>query len=92
MRILFAAADRDLLRSLGRLLGDALGEVVTAFDGAQVLTLAAEEVFDLAAVDRALPRVACAHIVGRMQNIGVPTLVLLDEPESLSLLREEPLA
>ena len=63
MRILLAASDRDLLESYQKLLTDAFGECVTAFDGTQVLADLAEERFDMVVLDRALPRVRHAELL-----------------------------
>lgn len=92
MRILLAAADRDLLRSYRKLLGDALGEIVTAFDGAQVLTLTADESFDVMVLNEDIPRVEYTHIVQRMTNAGMPVIVLLNEPIGTQVLQGSPLA
>ncbi len=92
MRILFAAADRDLLLSYRKLLDDAVGETVAAFDGAQVLTLTADEDFDVLVLDSGVPRVEYTHIVQRMTNAGTPVIVLLNEPIGTQLLLGTPLA
>ena len=57
MRVLFAVPDRDLLRCYDKLLEAAFGDVVTAFDGTQVLTMLIEEQYDIVVLDRKLPRV-----------------------------------
>lgn len=92
MRILFAAADRDLLRCYQKILGEAVGETVTVFDGTQVLTLTAEESFDVVVLDRHIPRVDYRHILQRLENAGTPVIVLQSEPVSSQLLMSEPLA
>jgi len=92
MRILLAAADRDLLRSYQSLLEEALGETVTAFDGTQVLTLAAEDPFDVVVLDRDIPRVHYRHIVQRLSNADIPVIVLMPEPQTSLLLQGDPLA
>lgn len=92
MRILFAAADRDLLRCFQRILESALGETITAFDGAQVLTLTAEETFDAVILERDIPRVDYRHILQRLHSADIPVIVLMNVPVTARLLLGEPLA
>ena len=91
MRLLLAAPDRDFLRSYGDILSEALGETVTAFDGAQVLTLLAEERFDGAILDRSIPRVEYRRLVSRLYSAGIPVIVLLNEAPSSRLLQGDAL-
>ncbi len=92
MRILLAAPDRDLLQSCSELLSQDLGETVTAFDGTQVLSLLATERFDLAILDRTLPRIPIPHIVARLNEKRIPTVILINGAVTLPDLMEQPLA
>ena len=55
MKILFASPDRDLVSSYGIVIGQRGWESTSAFDGAQVLSVCAEEEFDVAVIDEKLP-------------------------------------
>ena len=92
MRILLAAPDRDLLQCCSELLSRDVGETVTAFDGTQVMTLLDTESFDLTLLDRSLPRIAVPHIIARMNERRIPTVVLLNSAVTLPNLMEQPLA
>lgn len=80
MRILFGAADRDLLACYAALLASGGREVETAFDGAQMLTKLAEQAFGLVIVSDRIPRVPAQRIVRRCQQTETPVIVLLTEP------------
>ena len=92
MRILLAAPDRDLLQCCSELLAKDVGETVTAFDGTQVMALLDTESFDLALLDRSLPRIASPHIIARLNERRIPTVVLLNSAVKLQNLVEQPLA
>lgn len=89
LKVLFAAPDRDLLECYKELLKTDFGEIVTAFDGAQVLSLIASERFDLAILDSAIPRVDHKTLVMRIREKKIPILVLTDEAVSIRKLMEE---
>lgn len=89
MRILFAAPNRDLLGSFKAILDRDLGETVTAFDGVQVLTLLGEREFDLAVLDRNIPRVDYRELLARVREKGLPTVLLTDLPMTAQLLTEK---
>ena len=76
MKILFAAPDRDLLECFGKLLKSDGFEVVTAFDGTQVLFLLSNERFDLVVLDRDLPRIACGKLLARSRQKELPSVIL----------------
>lgn len=78
MRILFASPERDLLQCYSLLLGSELGEVVTAFDGAQVMALLETEDFGLAVLDQGLPRLSWQVLLRAANARRVPAIVLLD--------------
>lgn len=80
MKILLAAPDRDLLAAYEKLLDRSGHAVTTAFDGPQVLELLAAERFDLAALDRRLPRADLERIVSRLRSEDVFAVVLQDHP------------
>lgn len=90
MKILFAAPDRDLVECYGEILRSDFGETVTAFDGAQVLSLIPAEHFDIAVVDGELPRVGYKTLIERIIAAGIPVAVLEDGPVSARRLAEEP--
>ena len=92
MRILLAAPDRDLLQCCSELLAQDAVETVTAFDGTQVMALLDTESFDLTLLDRSLPRIAAPHIIARMNERRIPTVVLLNSAVTLPNLMEQPLA
>ena len=76
MRILFAAPDRDLIESYQLLLTPLFGDVATAFDGTQVLSLLDREKFDILVMDEGLPRVDSGRIVERLEERGTPVIML----------------
>ena len=92
MRILLAAPDRDLLECYRAILQTDFGETVTAFDGTQVLSLAAAEPFDLVVMDCSLPRIEWNQLLKRIRQKGIPVIALTDEFVSTRLLTEEPTA
>ncbi len=92
MRILLAAPDRDLLQCCSELLARDAGETVTAFDGTQVMALLDTESFDLALLDRSLPRIGIPHIIGRLIERRIPVVVLLNGAVTLTDLMDQPLA
>ena len=89
MRILLAASDRDLLESYQKLLADAFGECVTAFDGTQVLADLAGGRFDMVVLDRALPRVRHEVLLRELSVRVLPSIVLLDNPVAAHELAKE---
>ena len=91
MKILLAAPNRDLLQCYQAILAEDFGETVTAFDGAQLLTLLAEGGYDLAILDRSLPRVRHELLLRQMKREGIPVITLLPEPVGVKHLAEEPL-
>lgn len=91
MRILFAAPDRDLLGCYGRILEADIGETVTAFDGTQVLSLMSSGDFDLAVLDRNIPRIGLDKLLGKSHGRRIPVIVLTDKPVGVHMLMEEPL-
>ena len=92
MKVLFAAPDRDLLECYKKLLEPGLGEIVTSFDGTQVLSLISSESFDIAVLDETIPRVGFGAIVARMREKKLPVIGLINEPVSVSRLTVEPTA
>lgn len=91
MKILFAASDRDLLACFSALLSSDACEVVTAFDGTQALSLLAAEGFDIAVLDRSIPRVSCKKLISFMKEKKVPVILLTDSVVSSRQLTDEPL-
>lgn len=91
MKILLAASDRDFLACYSKLLEPEFGEIVTAFDGPQIIALLSAEPFDGVILDSNLPRMAVKTIIARVHEKGVPVLVLTPSPISAHQLTEEPL-
>ena len=79
MRILLAAADRDLLESYRELLRMEFGETRCAFDGAQLLELLAESP-DLVILDPDLPGGDVRELFARLQAERAPVILLLGGP------------
>ena len=79
MRILLAAADRDLLECYRKILEADFGETVTAFDGTQVLLFVSTERFEVVILDRDLPSVDGETILKRISGKGIPVIVLENE-------------
>ncbi len=92
MKILLAAPDRDLLQCFGRILTEEFGDAVTAFDGTQVLSLIQEHKFDMVLLDSDLPRVEHSQLIGKLNELGIPVIVLADCPVTVSILTREQLA
>lgn len=92
MKFLFAAPDRDLLECYRKLLESDFGEVVTAFDGTQVLSLASSKNFDLVILDETIPRIDFGTLVARMREKKLPVIGLINEPVSARRLSSEPVA
>ena len=80
MRILFAAPDRDLLECYKKILEPDFGEVVTAFDGTQILFLLSAENFDVLILDRDIPRIEHKKLITRAKEKKTPVIVLIDSP------------
>ena len=91
MKILLAAPDRDLLECEKQLLEDGEREIVTAFDGTQVLSMLQTESFDIVILDRDIPRIDHRRIISRIKEIRIPVIVLTDSRASVSQLTEEAL-
>lgn len=91
MKILFAAPDRDLLECYKKLLGYDYDEIVTAFDGTQVISLLSDENFDIVILDQSIPRIDYKIIIRQAQNRHIPVILLIGEPVSAEKLLEEPL-
>lgn len=91
MKILLAAPDRDFLACYSKLLEPEFGEIVTAFDGPQIIALLSVEPFDGVILDSNLPRMAVKTIIARVHEKGVPVLVLTPSSVSAHQLIEEPL-
>lgn len=89
MRIMLAASDRGLLAAYRAILEQDVGTTVTAFDGTQVVRLAESEDFDLAILDRRLPRVDMNELTRLFEKKGVPVVALWDEPITASVLTNE---
>ncbi len=87
MRILLAAADRDLLVSLGDLLTVKGNEVRPVFDGAQALKAAATERFDAAAADSELPLLDVGAFIDLLKSEATPAVIMKRLPVTAAELR-----
>ena len=92
IKILLAAPNRDLLQSYQKILSGKYGDAVTAFDGPQLLALLARGRYDLAVLDRTLPRVEYALLMRQLKRENIPVITCLPEPVTTGLLAEHPLA
>ena len=92
MKILLASPERDLLECYKALFEADLGQTVTAFDGAQVLSLLKTEEFEIAVLDSELPRVGYGKLVTVTKDRKIPVIALINEPESVRRCRNEPQA
>ena len=88
MRILFAAADRDLLRCYAELLTRDGAEVETAFDGTQVYARLNTERYELLILSQTLPRIPTTQLLERCAQAGLPTILLTERAPRLSQLTE----
>ena len=87
--MLFASPDRDLLECFGKLFECDGWETVTVFDGTQVIGSLAKENFDIAVIDRNLPRIEYKEIIMRIRKKNIPVIVLIYEPVTPKMLNEE---
>ena len=83
MKILLADRNRDFLSGYEKLLTADRHEVVTAFDGTQVLTKAAVTRFDLVLMNERQPRVDSREIVRYLNEEKIPVVILSEEGETV---------
>ncbi len=88
MRILFAAADRDLTSAYAEILRGTFGEVTEAFDGAMAVNAAENGHFDLAVIDQRLPRMRCRSVVSYLYQREIPSIVFTYARVGTKLLME----
>ena len=79
MEILLAASDRDLLQCYQKLLTMENHLVITAFDGAQMVSLLRTHPFDIAVLQDNLPRMEHEHLLRMMKQDGIPVIVLTEK-------------
>ncbi len=80
MKILIADEDRDFLSTYQRLLQVHSYEVVTAFDGTQVIqALGNGTKYDLLILSRSLPRIPAQALLETAQDRQIPVVMLLRE-------------
>ena len=89
MKILFAAPDRDLLECYRKLLEKDFGEIVTAFDGTQVLSVLSNETFDIAVIDESIPRIDFKTLISHIKDKELPVIILTNEPLGANRLKKE---
>ena len=75
MKIVFASPERDLLLSYGRLLKDKGHNVITAFDGTQVVGSLGENP-DILIIDEKMPRIPSGRLVETANKNGVPAIIM----------------
>ena len=78
MRILLAAPDRDLLMTYKRLFELDSYTVTAVFDVPQAAVHIGEQRFDLAIVDRSLPRGGSKEILKRLNEKEIPSVLLIE--------------
>lgn len=86
MKILFADPDRDLLMTYGRLLELDGHEVSSAFDGVQAVNMIKSSTFDLAVINKNIPRVSSRDIIKMLNSSNIPSIVLLGRHVTPNLL------
>ncbi len=77
MKILLADPDRDLLMCYKRLLELDNFEVTAVFDGTQAFNLIKQTSFDLAVINRDIPRVGSRELVKLLNAANTPSIILL---------------
>ncbi|MBO4873640.1 MAG: response regulator transcription factor [Lachnospiraceae bacterium] len=87
MKLLFASAERDLLLCYSRLLQTEGREVLTAFDGPQLLSQLSGSP-DLIIADAALPRLDTAGLIRFLKNEGIRLILLLNDKKQKNAFRE----
>ncbi len=92
MKILLADPDRDLLKAYRQLLTLQGHTVSVCFEGTETLRVTAQETFDVAAVNRNLPRIDHGKLVAFFHERGIPVIVLTDRKPGTGLLLGENLA
>ncbi len=92
MEILFAASDRDLLHSYGRLLQLDGADVTSAFDGIQTLTYLESQRFDIVIIEETLHRVELKALLGILNNKGISSIVISERRISSEMLCERDIA
>ena len=78
MNILLADSDRDFLQSYRKLLSMEGHTVVTAFDGAQAVSLLRSLKVDICVLEEHLPRIVNEEILQVLKDEGIPVIVLSD--------------
>ena len=90
MRILLANSDRDLLQCYQKLLTMENHSVLTAFDGAQAVSMLRTHPFDLAVLQETLPRLEYEQILPTLKQNGIPVIVLTERRATVkALLKKE---
>ena len=90
MRILLADSDRDLLQCYQKLLTMENHSVLTAFDGAQAVSMLRTHPFDLAVLQETLPRLEYEQILPTLKQNGIPVIVLTERRATVkALLKKE---
>ncbi len=94
MKVLFAASDRDMMMCFKKIIEllDEKNEVVTAFDGTQVVNLMANNRFNLVILDYDIPRVKARDIIKHLNEEDIPVIAILDTKVNSKLLSDEVLA
>lgn len=92
MKLLIADADRDFLSTFRQLLTLEGHDVVTVFDGTQVITKTATEAFDLVILNYRIPRIKSRELIVSLAEKNIPVIVLLDAKVSSSLLLDDVVA
>ena len=92
MKILIAHADRDLLSCFKDLFEKDGFEVVTAFDGPQVINDIYKNTFDCVILDDNIPRMPSANLIRILNERSIPVLILSQKKITYNILLENELA
>lgn len=92
MKVLLADPDRDFLVSFKNLMELSGDDIVTAFDGTQVIVQTAEHSFDLVILGRNIPRISYRELLKMMNENNTPVILLLESKINSDILLDDVLA
>lgn len=92
MKILIADSDRDLLISYKKFLELDSHEVLTVFDGAQVILQLSNNTYDIVILNKNIPRVNFKQIIKMLNDNNIPVIVLSDKKITSGMLLDSILA
>ena len=86
MNILLADSDRDFLQSYQKLLSMEGHTVMTAFDGAQAVSLLKSLKYDICVLEEHLPRITTEEIMQVLKDENIPVIMLADSDVTVRTL------